>query len=100
MHVLGILHPSASYPPGHVISSEPQVTGVIVGHSWANAKVQKRLRKSIDFMPLKGRSILKYVEFYGNRLRRLILIWIQVLVFYCFIFKVEAYMKFKMSMCF
>ena len=67
MHVLGILHPSASYPPGHVISSEPQVTGVIVGHSWANAKVQKRLRKSIDFMSLKGRSILKSVEFYGNQ---------------------------------
>ena len=70
MHVLGILHPSASYPPGHVISSEPQVTGVIVGQSWvvwANAKVQKRLRRSIDFMPLKGRSILKSVEFYGNQ---------------------------------
>ena len=67
MHVLGILHPSASYPPGHVISSEPQVTGVIVGQFWANAKVQKRLRKSIDFMPLKGRSILKSVEVYGNQ---------------------------------
>ena len=67
MHVLGILHPSASYPPGHVISSEPQVTGVIVGHSWANAKFQKRLRKSINFMPLKGRIILISVEFYGNQ---------------------------------
>ena len=67
MHVLGILHPSASYPPGHVISSEPQVTGVIVGQFWANAKVQKMLRKSIDFMPLRVRSILKSVEFYGNQ---------------------------------
>ena len=67
MHVLGILHPAASYPPGHVISSEPQATGVTVGQSWANAKVQKRLRKSIDFMSLGVRSILKSIEFYGNQ---------------------------------